>query len=388
MAANGNISLYSETKFLWLNRAENISSPPHPLPPHHLSETRDSSDCRKQLFPAANGPKKPSTSPVLSRSRCASNAVIYSKLRLQTDLLLTNLWSWESCGGRASPAAGRGPCQRPVPAGCGAAPGGHRQGAAGCPPMCSLQNGGICFFCQHLAPVPLQLQEGSRGDGILSVLWLPVQNGAGFWFFFGGVSACAKVGGCRRRRRRKGWWLAGSCLGRVIRELVQGKAGQGDPTSRPWAFGQCFAGWGRLGNMSLPQPRPRNPQPQHQRCPRRAEITGTCRRRAWSCPSRPGVVVQDTRLQQPPRALCPPQLEPRGLCPQEMSPRRGSRQEAGEERLDVASPGTRAASGSAREIGFSLPIRPIRALSASLLSSPRDQQLFRALTASPTGNET
>lgn len=144
-------------------------------------------------------------------------------------------------------------------------------------------------------------------------------------FFFGGVSACAKVGGCRRRRRRKGWWLAGSCLGRVIGELVQGKAGQGDPTSCPWAFGQCFAGWGRLGNMSLPQPRPRNPQPQHQRCPRRAEITGTCRRRAWSCPSRPGVVVQDTRLQQPPRALCPPQLEPRGLCPQEMSPRRGRR---------------------------------------------------------------
>lgn len=207
-------------------------------------------------------------------------------------------------------------------------------------------------------------------------------------FFFGGVSACAKVGGCRRRRRRKGWWLAGSCLGRVIGELVRGKAGQGDPTSRPWAFGQCFAGWGGLGNMSLPQPRPRNPQPQHQRCPRRAEITGTCRRRAWSCPSRPGVVVQDTRLQQPPHAPCPPQLEPRGLCPQEMSPRRGSRQEAGEERLDVASPGTRAASGSAREIGFSLPIRPIRAPSASLLSSPQDEPLFRALRASPTGNKT
>lgn len=325
---------------------------------------------------------------MLSRSRCASNAVIYSKLRLQTDLLLTNLWSWESCGGRASPAAGRGPCQRPVPAGCGTAPGGHRQGAAGCPPMCSLQNWGICFFCQHLAPVPLQLQEGSRGDGILSVLWLSVQSGAGFLFFFlGGVGVCQ--GGRLQEEEEEeglvaGWELFGQGYqGTGPRE---GRAGRShEPPVGVWPV---LCGLGGVGNMSLPQPRPRNPQPQHQRCPRRAEITGTCIRRAWSCPSRPGVVVQDTRLQQPPRALCPPQLEPRGLCPQEMSPRRGSRQEAGEERLDVASPGTGAASGSAREICFSLPIWPIRAPSASLLSSPWDQPLFRALTASPTGNET
>lgn len=44
----------------------------------------------------------------------------------------------------------------------------------------------------------------------------------------------------------------------------------------------------------------------------------------------------------------------------------------------MPSPGTRAASGSAREICFSLPIWPIQAPSASLLSSPQDEPLFQS----------
>lgn len=211
-------------------------------------------------------------------------------------------------------------------------------------------------------------------------MWLPVQRGAGF-FFFWGVSACAKVGGCRRKRR-KGWWLAGSCCGQGYQGTGPREGRAGRSLELPvgvWPV-LCRLG-GRLGNMSLRQPRPRNPHTQHQRCPRRAEITGVCRWRAWSRPSCPGVVVQDTRLRQPPHALCPPQPEPRGV-PTAAGRRLGRRGWM----CPHLGPGLLV--GVPEKSAF--PFRSGQFRLRALLSFPprRTSRFSRALTASPTGNET
>lgn len=73
----------------------------------------------------------------LAETRCASNAVIYSKLRLQTDLLLMCVHGWESW---ESPSARSTTCHCPVPMGCLVAPKGHCCGTTQSPPGHSIQD--------------------------------------------------------------------------------------------------------------------------------------------------------------------------------------------------------------------------------------------------------
>lgn len=231
---NRNIFLYSKTKFLWLNRAKNIS-------PLHFSQTRDISECRKQLFPAANGPNKRSTRLVLSRNRCASNAVIYSKLRLQTDLLLTYLYRWESCRGCANPTAGSRTPDRPMPAGCVMACRGHRHGAAGHPPGLSLKDRQIAFRHQHLTwcLVHPELREGSWRDVGSSVC------GLASWVVLPGVLCWVPAAGHRGAAGGEGVMVNRS-LRAGTNEVMsfggspKGKAGQGESLSCPQAFSSAL----------------------------------------------------------------------------------------------------------------------------------------------------
>lgn len=106
----------------------------------------------------------------LAETRCASNAVIYSKLCLQTDLLLMCVHGWESW---ESPSAGSTTCHCPVPMGCLVAPKGHCCGTTQSPPQ--TQHSGF-----NLASVHPELHHGG-----------------GFWR---GSRCVLRLGGCRRRR--------------------------------------------------------------------------------------------------------------------------------------------------------------------------------------------
>ena len=185
---------------------------------------------------------------MLSRNRCASNAVIYSKLRLQTDILLTYLCRWESCRGCANPSAGSSTPHRPVPAGCGAACGGHRRGAAGHPPTLSLKDRQISLLHQHLTwgRVPPELSEGSWGDAGLSAC------GLASWVVLPGVPACAEMGMCGvlaagHRGAAGGEAVTVNHLLRAGTEeaasfggSAEGKAGQGESLSWPQAFSSAW----------------------------------------------------------------------------------------------------------------------------------------------------
>lgn len=174
---------------------------------------------------------------MLSRNRCASNAVIYSKLRLQTDLLLTYLYRRESCRECANPTARSGTPDRPMPAGCIRAGRGHRRGAAGHPPGLSLKDKQISFLHQHLTrcPVPPELQEGSR------VTWVPRRAGwrrgllcQGFRHVPGpGCAGCRLQGTGELQEERESWLIICCELGQAklgaLGDLPKGQQGKVSP---------------------------------------------------------------------------------------------------------------------------------------------------------------
>lgn len=142
---NRNICLYSETEFLWLSCTKNTSSPP--TSPRHETPLNAESNSSLPQMDQIN----PARDRCLAETRCASNAVVYSKLRLQTDLLLMCVHGWESW---ESPSAGSTTCHRPVPMGCLMAPKGHRCGVTQSPSGPSIRD------LQHLASVYPELHHG------------------------------------------------------------------------------------------------------------------------------------------------------------------------------------------------------------------------------------
>lgn len=155
---NRNICLYSETEFLWLSCTKNTSSPP--TSPRHETPLNAESNSSLPQMDQIN----PARDRCLAETRCASNAVVYSKLCLQTDLLLMCVHGWESW---ESPSAGSTTCHRPVPMGCLMAPKGHRCGVTQSPSGPSIRD------LQHLASVYPELHHGGGfWRGSRRVLWL------------------------------------------------------------------------------------------------------------------------------------------------------------------------------------------------------------------------